>query len=105
MKVLYSKFTRERNPQFQLETSIVEDEQGIKTVQKRALNPSGKKHIVNMYENYLRFSKKDTSYFLECTYKDDKVIFPYVEGKSLYAKLVAALDLRDKERNIKKERL
>ena len=34
MKVLYSKFTRERNPQFQLETSIVEDEQGIKTVQK-----------------------------------------------------------------------
>ena len=97
MKVLYSKFTRERNPQFQLETSIVEDEQGIKTVQKRALNPSGKKHIVNMYENYLRFSKKDTSYFLECTYKDDKVIFPYVEGKSLYAKLVAALDLRDKE--------
>ena len=86
MKVLYSKFTRERNPQFQLETSIVEDEQGIKTVQKRALNPSGKKHIVNMYENYLRFSKKDTSYFLECTYKDDKVIFPYVEGKSLYAK-------------------
>ena len=79
MKVLYSKFTRERNPQFQLETSIVEDEQGIKTVQKRALNPSGKKHIVNMYENYLRFSKKDTSYFLECTYKDDKVIFPYVE--------------------------
>ena len=97
MKVLYSKFTRERNPQFQLETSIVEDEQGIKTVQKKALNPSGKKHIVNMYENYLRFSKKGTSYFLECTYKDDKVIFPYVEGKSLYAKLVAALDLRDKE--------
>lgn len=97
MKVLYSKFTRERNPQFQLETSIVEDEQGIKTVQKRALNPSGKKHIVNMYENYLRFSKKGTSCFLECMYKDDKVIFPYVEGKSLYAQLVAALDLRDKE--------
>ena len=97
MKVLYSKFTRERNPQFQLETSIVEDEQGIKTVQKKALNPSGKKHIVNMYENYLRFSKKGTSCFLECMYKDDKVIFPYVEGKSLYAKLVAALDLRDKE--------
>lgn len=97
MKVLYSKFTRERAPRFQLETSIVEDEQGMKTVQKRALNLSGESHIHNIYENYLRFSQRETSCFLECIYKDNRVIFPYVEGKSLYAKLADALGKRDKE--------
>lgn len=98
MKVLYSKFTRERVPEFQQETTIFMDDAGLKKVQKRALRKEGGRHIKNMYENYRKFTEKDCPYFLECEYDESGVIFPFVEGESLYEKMVAAVQKRDRQK-------
>lgn len=97
MKVIYSKFTRERVPGFQQETTIFIDDSGSKKVSKKALKEEGQEHIKNMYENYTRFREKGCSYFLECEWNGTCVSFPFVEGESLYEKMVAEVRKRNKE--------
>lgn len=97
MKVIYSKFTRERVPRFQQETTIFIDDSGRKKVNKRALKKEGQEHIQNMYKNYIRFRENGCSYFLECECKDTGISFPFVEGESLYEKMVTEVRKRNKE--------
>lgn len=97
MKVLYSKFTRERVPAFQQETTIFLDDTGRKKVRKRALKEAGQKHMQDMYENYIRFKEKGCTCFLECEKEESGICFPFIEGESLYEKMVAEVRKRNKE--------
>ena len=51
MKKIYSKFTKERDRRFQIETAIYVTEDGKKAISKRALLPEGQEHIDGMEED------------------------------------------------------
>ena len=46
MKKIYSKFTKERDKKFQIETAIYLTEDGKKTISKKALLPEGQEHKI-----------------------------------------------------------
>jgi len=50
VNILYSKYNRNRLPEFQIETTICE-ENGMKYVRKRPLNGSAARHIQSIHEN------------------------------------------------------
>lgn len=75
MKILYAKYNRGRLPEFQLETTVYQDE-GKKWVRKKPLNSNGTSHIKSIYENTLILSK---------TFKNISVVMPkYAEGSLIY---------------------
>ena len=58
MKKIYSKFTKERDKKFQIETAIYLTEDGKKTISKKALLPEGEEHIEKMLQNYQYFKNQ-----------------------------------------------
>lgn len=82
-KVLYTKYNSTRKPEYQLSTSIVEED-GIKYVVKKAIQPRAKKHLLSLPEKRAVLEKiyKDMD-IVSCEIKDDTVVFPFVKGESL----------------------
>ena len=62
MKKIYAKFTKERAPEFQIETAIYETEDG-KKVSKRPLTDLAKEHVERMYQNYIYFCAHGSEYY------------------------------------------
>lgn len=93
MKKIYSKFTKDRRAQFQIETYIaVED--GRRYVAKRALTEEAKAHVHSMVDFYQNHEQKD----LLCESAadgDDTVRFAFLEGRSLCKEMLGALDAHD----------
>lgn len=92
MKKIYSKLTKERNEKFQIETAIYSDKNGKKMVSKRALNPSGAEHIEQIYKNSNQYNDQSDVILAPCEKKEDMIWFPYIQGISLYDKLLRALE-------------
>lgn len=96
MKKIYSKITKERQKQFQIETAILKDGEK-KLVTKKALLPEGEAHIQNMNRYYEAHKAKDNlcpSRMLS----EREIVFDFLSGKSLCNELLEALDAREEIR-------
>ena len=94
-KILYSKYTNDRLPEYQTET-IIFLEDNIKKVQKRPLTKSGENHIKNIINNYTDLSslnpnEKIKLIDLNIQENDYKIVFNFAQGKSYNVLLVEAL--------------
>jgi predicted nucleic acid-binding Zn-ribbon protein len=96
MKILYSKFNRNRLPGFQIKTSILKD-QGSIYVEKQALNEEAYAHIGNIYNNYLSMQSKYQNVRFVETIKlgEDRLRFEFVEGNTMDELLFSSIKLQD----------
>ncbi|HIT91130.1 MAG TPA: hypothetical protein IAC41_12040 [Candidatus Merdenecus merdavium] len=93
---IFSKLTKERRKEFQIETSIIDGPEGRK-VMKAPITLEAKEHIRNIYENYIYYKKHGIDTLIDCEFYDDHVVFKFLEGQSIGAKLLAAIERRDKK--------
>ncbi|GFN32794.1 hypothetical protein [Paenibacillus xylaniclasticus] len=99
MRILYTKFNRERIPAYQICTMIRQYSDGSKDVVKRALNTSAKEHIKTILSNRQRLSEfYPDHYFVTSQMEGDDIIFPFIEGKSYETLLADAVKTGDSER-------
>lgn len=98
MKKIYSKFTRERDKRYQIETAIYKMDDGSKTISKSALLPEGRKHLEDMYKNYEYFESLNIHLLVPCWFKDDELFFEFIEGESYYTQILKALEEKKRER-------
>lgn len=92
--VIYSKYSNDRADMFKIRTSILEDEEGNRYVQKFPLTKEAEKHIDNIYIYYLKLKKlyeNRNIYINECTRVNKAIQFEYVQGVTLEEKLDAML--------------
>ncbi|WP_342420827.1 hypothetical protein [Paenibacillus sp. FSL E2-0178] len=96
MKILYSKFSRNRLPGFQIKTSILKD-QGSIYVEKQALNEAACAHIQNIYNNYnLLQSKYQNVKFVKTTILgEDRIRFEFIEGNTMDELLLSSIRSQD----------
>lgn len=96
MKVLYTKYNRERLPQYQTETTVYE-EAGVLFARKRPLNAAAVAHVSNIYNNYqlLQAAYKDV-HLAEALWQQDGIRFEYIHGEALDASLVRTVLRGDK---------
>ena len=97
LKKIFSKFTRERDVRFQIETSIYL-ENGEKFAQKRPLTDSAAPHVAALYENCKYFREKGVTLFTECEPFEDGVRFPFVKGVTYYTQILQAVEDGDRTR-------
>ena len=57
-KVIYSKYSNERNHCLAIRTDILQDEDGVRYVQKLPEFPEGKLHVEAIYHWYQAFSRE-----------------------------------------------
>lgn len=97
MKTLFAKYNRERLPQFQTVTKIIELNDGTKKAIKHALVPEAQQHIAEIYANYARLIAKYPDIKLVPPMLEDAntVTFPMAQGVSLESLLKQALDKQD----------
>lgn len=85
-KVLYTKFSRERCTSFQIAT-VIGEEDGVRTVTKRALTEEAVSHVGRLPENCRKLEdayRHPKLKICPCWQKDERTVaFPYLPGKSL----------------------
>ncbi|MGW8443648.1 coiled-coil domain-containing protein [Paenibacillus sp. S33] len=83
METIYSKYSRERAPEYQIKTSIHQDE--FMYVSKTALTDRAVDHIKRIYSNYelLKAVYQPSKLVKPLSYEKGSVLFEYLEGKSL----------------------
>lgn len=85
-KIIYSKYSDERDKRFQIRTDIIQNEFRKKIVRKQAITNEAERHVSSIYESYLLLSDlyKETNIRIpECIRKNKSVRIEYVEGKTL----------------------
>lgn len=93
----FSKFTKERKEEFQIETGIYHNSEE-KYVVKRALNEQSKSHIMKMYDVYENYKNLGIDNLNKCEkYDKDSIKFEFLKGESLNNSLVNAVMKRDRE--------
>ena len=95
-KKIYSKFTRERKEEFQIETAIYESD-GVRYVVKRPLSLKSKQHVQQMYTIYNQMKNKGNTFLTDCFYVEDTAVFPFQKGKSFCTKLLESVGQKNKE--------
>jgi hypothetical protein len=90
-KKIFSKLTKERKEEFQIETSIVIEEDGCKKVIKSAIGQKAKEHIREIYENYIYYKKHGVDTLVPCVLIDDAAEFEFIQGKSCCYHLLSAI--------------
>lgn len=97
MKKIYSKFTRERDPRFQIETAIYRDQDGRKYAKKHPLTSVCEAHMKRIYENYKLFSNQGLGLFAQCEREGKSIVFPFINGKSYFEYLLEDVKRGDRE--------
>jgi O-antigen biosynthesis protein len=99
MKVIYSRFNKERLPQYQTSTTIYSDEFGRRYVQKRALTEEALVHIRNIHENCgkLRLFMNDVE-IAQSNLDGDAVSFEYISSSTYESLLFKELKDNNKEK-------
>lgn len=93
MKKIYSKFTKERKKEYQIETAIYA-ESNIKYIDKIALNDESKAHVNKMMEVYKSEGLKE--YLCPVRkIEDGHVRFIFLDGASISGELLEAFKKRD----------
>ena len=85
-KVIFTKYSNDRNPDYNIKTSIMENEKGNRYVYKTGLSDGGKKHIRNMYENSHKLQDMFSDSIFEINkgeMKDDSLLLEYVYGETM----------------------
>lgn len=93
---IYAKFTKERLPQFQIETQIYEAD-GRRLIRKRALLPEGEAHIERLFENYEYFENKMPGVLAGVKRQGQTAEFEYIKGESFAKHLDDKVLAGDKE--------
>ena len=96
MKKIYSKMTKERAHNYQIETCIYLCEDGTKLVQKRALNAQAEIHINKMLE-YYEINESKGLLVPTRKIKSGCAEFEFVKGKTLYEKIIEAAEQKNIE--------
>lgn len=98
---IYAKYSRERRRNFQISTSILEDENKKRSVIKKALHPEACEHVLSMARNAGKLQNMyETSGLLVCPCKrkdDYSVEFSYINGKNMDQLLTEHIDQGDFE--------
>lgn len=107
-QVIYSKFSVERKPQFQIRTDIIRLANGEKVVRKYPMSIDAQEHVQKMQENYLKLKdqgKKKKIFLCPAKKRGDAVQFEWISGVSLQDILQNYLDAGDesKAENLIKE--
>jgi len=83
MKVIYSKFNKERLPQYQTATIIYTDEIGGLHAQKKALNNEALTHIRQIHENYkILTSTMNDVKIAKVDIRGNVITFDYIDSPS-----------------------
>lgn len=85
-KMIFSKYSNNRKNEFQIVTSIYENKDGCKWVEKRARHPKAQKHINNIVKGYALLCKYNNDERVKintCIQEDKAVKFKYIQGKLL----------------------
>ncbi|MCM1288659.1 MAG: hypothetical protein NC240_10150 [Clostridium sp.] len=85
-KIIFTKYSNDRNPDYNIKTSIMEDGKGNRYVYKTGVSDGGKKHIRNMYENSRKLQEVFSDSIFEINkseMKDDNLLLEYVYGETL----------------------
>ena len=102
-KIIYSKYSNDRAPQYMIATDIIEENDG-KIVRKRAVNPSAYDHVMSMKKHYEVISPylENTKLQLNTIVGEGKeyLDFEYVEGKGFEQCLDELLDAGEYEQMI-----
>ena len=94
MKKIYSKMTKERAVQYQIETSIYIDKNGKKIVRKSALNNEAESHINRMIRFYENSPCQDVIVPVKQV-KSGCAEFEFVNGKTFYECMIAAIKAKN----------
>lgn len=98
-QVYYSKYNSLRRPDFRIVTEI-RDDNGEKTVVKRALEPTAEKHVAGIAENRKLLENYYTDIqVIPVRQEEGALVFPYIKGISLKEKLIR--DFTDREELIR----
>ncbi len=96
---IFANYNRQNDLKFQLETSIIE-ENSKKYVIKTPLTKKAKKHINDIYSNYIllkeNFSDLQNIEVVDSRIQGECIVFDYAEGVNLYQKIVMQLIKRNK---------
>ena len=98
-EILYSKFSKDRQKKFQIATMIVE-ENGEKSVIKKAMHKEGEAHVRKMVESRELLSELFVNSGVEmcpCKEENGQVRFLFVEGKSLEERIHRHSEANDYE--------
>lgn len=85
-KIIFSKYSNDRNEKLRIRTDILLDEQGKKYVQKRGMDEAAKGHMEHTFRAYELLSEvfAPTGVLMnQCTKENDALEFEYLEGHSL----------------------
>ncbi len=87
MKILYVKNNSERAKEFQLRTTVYEDENGEKFVTKKALYPEAIPHLKRMKKSYTKLTQAIIDPKIKLAKiigeTDDSLTFEFIKGESL----------------------
>lgn len=86
-KIIFSKYSNDRNVRFKIHTDILEDESGKRYVRKVGMTEEGKPHLKAMSEKAQKLSELYQGSIFEinaCIYDSEGVLeLEYVQGKTL----------------------
>lgn len=93
---VYSKFTKDRREEFQIETAIMRENDQYVAV-KSPLNEKADAHIANMFDNYEKSIATESTTIQLCPAKKDgnKVYFEFINGPSFGDKLMDAVEQKN----------
>ena len=87
MKILYVKNNSERAKEFQLRTTVYEEDNGEKFVTKKALYPEAIPHLKRMKESYTKLTQAIINPKIKLAKiiaeTDDSLTFEFIQGESL----------------------
>lgn len=97
MNILYSKYSRERLPEYQINTSIIND--NYIYVSKTALTKLAYEHIKRIYTNFELLNSVYTvdSLAKPLSYDGKSVQFEYIQGQSMDQIMIQAIMKKDKK--------
>ena len=101
MQPIYIKYSRNRFPQFQIETSVINDN-STKCVVKRALSEEAYPHIESIYRGFNFFKDAILDDRIKqpaiIEKRDDRIVFKFIEGKNLNRSVFESFLRKDKTR-------
>lgn len=98
--ILYAKYSRDRNPVFQIRTSILKDGER-KWVEKAPVTKEAERHVQKLARSYQELQRQyaDTPLKISpCRMEHTSAIFDFIEGEPLTAVLQKMVEAADEEK-------
>lgn len=89
-KVVYSKYSNERSPEFRIRTDIIKSENNELKVKKYPMDKKAVEHITKLKENYdnlITVTKDLPVQFNACYLDDTGCVFEYIDGNNVEEEL------------------